>query len=232
MAKYDKNISFTKMPNDYINEMLNNGETTKAMIFMLDLMTESLRGKKFATRTIEKEIKDASVSIATISRFRKEFNSFMTIFKAAQDNSARKTMKQNSNSSETPMKQKQSKTKPTTKADKDTLKDTNVTPMKQECNSSETINKIKNKINIFKEEEEEIYKHFGDIFLDKTSLQVFSSEFYDYLYPMNNKSEIQKYWYGNTTKDMLLDLDKRTIENVKEYLEDKSIQSFMNNKEN
>ena len=159
MAKYDKNISFTKMPNDYINEMLNNGETTKAMIFMLDMMTQKLRGKKFATRTIEKEIKEASVSLLQLLvGIEKSLHQFMTVFNAAQDSSAQKTMKQNSNKTVTPVKQKQSKVNPTTKADTDNQKVSNVTNVKQECNSDETINKIKNKINIFKEEEEEIYE--------------------------------------------------------------------------
>ena len=48
--------------------------------------------------------------------------------------------------------------------------------------------------------------------------------------PNNNKSEVQKYWYGNTTKDKLLDRDIKTIENIKEYLEYEAMKQFMRNK--
>lgn len=230
MAKYDKNISFTKMPNDYINEMLNNGETTKAMIFMLDLMTQKLRGKKFATRTIEKEIKESSISIATVSRYRKEFAQFMTVFDATQDSSVQKSVKQNSNKSVTPVKQKQSKVKPTTKVVIDNQKVSNVTNVKQECNSDETINKIKNKINILKEEEEEVFSSIGQIFFNNIILENFSIEFYDYIYPDKNTPMQQKLWFGNTVKDKLLDREIQTMQNVKNFIEFEEQQKFLQNK--
>ncbi len=226
MTKYNKNIAFTKIPDNYINELLNSGDTIKAMVFMLDIMTQKLRGKKFATRTIEKEIKEASISRATISRYRKEFAQFLTIFDAAQDSPVKKTMRQKRDTSETKARQKQTLTKPINKADTETSKSLDIPEMRQGCANSETIIKIKIKIKILKEEEEEIYQHLHDIYFDEIAFEVFALDFYDYIYPSNEKPNQQKIWFGNRVRNEILELDSRTIQNVRGYVEFKEQQAF------
>ncbi|MEA3314663.1 MAG: hypothetical protein U9Q30_02240 [Campylobacterota bacterium] len=55
------------------------------------------------------------------------------------------------------------------------------------------------------------------------SFYIFAIEFYDYIYPNKKISDIKKIWYVNSFKDKILNKDYRTIENIKNFYENKQM---------
>ena len=71
----------------------------------------------------------------------------------------------------------------------------------------------------YPKEEEEYLKYIKNILSDDTRYEVFSIEFYDFIYPKNKKSNQQKIWYGNKIKENILEKEKQTIENISKFVE-------------
>ncbi len=69
------------------------------------------------------------------------------------------------------------------------------------------------------EEKEEYLKYIKKILNDDIAFEVFSIEFYDFIYPKNKKSNPSKIWYGNKIKENILKGDKQTIENISKFIE-------------
>ncbi len=69
------------------------------------------------------------------------------------------------------------------------------------------------------EEKEEDLKYIKNILSDDIRYEVFSIEFYDFIYPKNKKSNQQKIWYGNKIKKNILEEEKQTIENISKFVE-------------
>lgn len=73
--------------------------------------------------------------------------------------------------------------------------------------------------NIHYPKEEEKEEYLKNILSDDVSYEVFSIEFYDFIYPKNKKSNQQKIWYGNKIKENILEEEKQTIENISKFVE-------------
>ena len=76
------------------------------------------------------------------------------------------------------------------------------------------------------EEKEEDLKYIKNILSDDIRYEVFSIEFYDFIYPKNRKSNQQKIWYGNKIKENILQEDTQTLENIYKFIEHQEIINF------
>jgi len=82
---------------------------------------------------------------------------------------------------------------------------------------------------IEEEEKEEYLKYIKNILKDDVNYEVFSIEFYDFIYPKNKKANQQKIWYGNKIKESILQGDKQTVENISKFIEIQDQMKFNQN---
>lgn len=232
----NKKFSYIKVPRDIVYRLLDDGRDAELILFLLDTVIQEIKGRKFAVRTMVDKIKNATISKSSVSVYRKEKLEFEEAFHE-HTNTYRKYRKSTSKPKPKPTAAPKREESPAPDA-KATPQKPKAKPKKEDIPNTDTNKpmsityRIKNNIldsrllSRLNENFNYIKKEVVDFMNSQLSFDVFAIQFYDYLYPRKKISDIRKIWYVNSFKDKILAKDYRTIENIKNFYEDKDIHEF------